>query len=645
MEFFDSDEAQFHLKKKLLPQQQTEKIFTINLMSSKKFSLQLPNETIRKKQQVNIALVYQHYANRSKAYDKAFKEVIRKINDGTSISSLRRLATEYTFAAVDCILPTGVFLVSDVLNCICQTIVKHKVALIIFVTASETYDTTTAAEQYFLTLASYTGIPVIAWNADNSGFTFGKDLTPFRIIQMAPPIEHQIRAMIALLQRYGWSKFGVICSQMAGAPEFINSVLHEIADARNKSAKSQTLIFNAAANTIPMSLKKTNSRRAKGLFNLLREGKIFEMLFQSQLDITNVTDIDIQLNGVEEEPIKNCYSCMPQPPRRGQFLRAIPFTIRNAIPKPVRYYQCDRYRYSANGVEEEPIKNCSPRADPLGLTSARYLWIGTQPVRGTQTSVTHQAQAGMLSVNFHTVSNAMFAPRDDVLPLIIQLAPKLFGAALLHLSANQTISLQSTASCRSEDGPPSWDDGDKIYELMKSAFVKGNPFHVDDGYDSFFYTFNKFGKLKNSMLQISNLRKNSKGGLYWDKVGIFTNNELRMADVEWPGGRANPPQETADKFHIKVVTLHELPFIIVSDVDEDTGRCQGNQGTICDWGDEEIDGVGKEKNVPAESLRNPFIYHPPGLVLRIFRVFQTKYTLDFLARLASLGKRMEWFDC
>ncbi|PIO55024.1 hypothetical protein TELCIR_23597, partial [Teladorsagia circumcincta] len=68
----------------------------------------------------------QHYANRSKAYDKAFKEVIRKINDGTSISSLRRLATKYTFGAVDCILPTGMFLVRDVLNCICHTIVKNK---------------------------------------------------------------------------------------------------------------------------------------------------------------------------------------------------------------------------------------------------------------------------------------------------------------------------------------------------------------------------------------------------------------------------------------------------------------------------------------------------------------------------------------
>ena len=37
------------------------------------------------KQQVNIGLVYQNYA-RSKVYDKAFKETIRNINNGQSIS-------------------------------------------------------------------------------------------------------------------------------------------------------------------------------------------------------------------------------------------------------------------------------------------------------------------------------------------------------------------------------------------------------------------------------------------------------------------------------------------------------------------------------------------------------------------------------
>uniref|UniRef100_A0A8L8JQP6 PBPe domain-containing protein n=1 Tax=Heligmosomoides polygyrus TaxID=6339 RepID=A0A8L8JQP6_HELPZ len=423
------------------------------------------------------------------------KEIIRKINEGASSLPLRRLLPRYTFGAVDCILPTGVFLVRDVLNCICNTIIKNKVALIIFVTASETYDATTSAEQYFLTLAGYTGIPVIAWNADNSGFSFGKDLTPFRIIQMAPPIEHQIRAMIALLRRYSWSKFGVVCSQMSGSADFIKSVRQEIADASNKSAR-------------------------------------FEIMFHSQLDTSNLTEIDTQL-----------------------------LELKKSQSKIVLLY--------ATAAQARTIFE---RAEPLGLTSDKYLWIGTQSVRGTQTtSVTGHVQPGMLSINFHTGT-------EYRLDLLFQC--QMLSALFALQQTNQTVPLESTASCRDEDGPPSWNDGMKIYEQMKLASMKGNPFHLDDGHDSFLYTFNKYGKLRNSMLEISNLRKKPEGGLQWAKVGVFTNNELRMADVEWPGDKANPPQGTADKFHVKVVTLHEPPFIIVSDIDPDTGRCPGNQGSI-----------------------------------------------------------------
>ena len=38
-----------------------------------------------------------------------------------------------------------------------------------YLTNSEIFGRSTASSQYFLQLASYLGIPVIAWNADNSG--------------------------------------------------------------------------------------------------------------------------------------------------------------------------------------------------------------------------------------------------------------------------------------------------------------------------------------------------------------------------------------------------------------------------------------------------------------------------------------------
>uniref|UniRef100_A0A914UMT0 Receptor ligand binding region domain-containing protein n=1 Tax=Plectus sambesii TaxID=2011161 RepID=A0A914UMT0_9BILA len=118
-------------------------------------------------------------------------------------------------------LPRGKFYPSHVLDCLCNKMIAEQVAVIIFVTASEIYDETTAAAQYFMDMASHTGIPIIAWNADNSGMFINKDLNNYRILQMAPPIEHQVAAMIAILKRYNWHKFGVVMSKMAGSAQFL----------------------------------------------------------------------------------------------------------------------------------------------------------------------------------------------------------------------------------------------------------------------------------------------------------------------------------------------------------------------------------------------------------------------------------------
>uniref|UniRef100_A0A915D808 Receptor ligand binding region domain-containing protein n=1 Tax=Ditylenchus dipsaci TaxID=166011 RepID=A0A915D808_9BILA len=54
----------------------------------------MPTPSAPGKQTVNIGLVYQNYAQ-SKVYQKAFKEAIRNINTGQSITSLRRISSKY----------------------------------------------------------------------------------------------------------------------------------------------------------------------------------------------------------------------------------------------------------------------------------------------------------------------------------------------------------------------------------------------------------------------------------------------------------------------------------------------------------------------------------------------------------------------
>lgn len=57
----------------------------------------------------------------------------------------------------------------DILNTMCKDFLHANVSAIIYLMNYEQYGRSTASAQYFLQLAGYLGIPVISWNADNSG--------------------------------------------------------------------------------------------------------------------------------------------------------------------------------------------------------------------------------------------------------------------------------------------------------------------------------------------------------------------------------------------------------------------------------------------------------------------------------------------
>ena len=61
------------------------------------------------------------------------------------------------------------FPVAEILDSLCQDFLPRNVSAILYLTNSELFGRSTASSQYFLQLGSYLGIPVVAWNADNSG--------------------------------------------------------------------------------------------------------------------------------------------------------------------------------------------------------------------------------------------------------------------------------------------------------------------------------------------------------------------------------------------------------------------------------------------------------------------------------------------
>ncbi|XP_020280170.1 glutamate receptor ionotropic, NMDA 2B isoform X3 [Pseudomyrmex gracilis] len=116
-----------------------------------------------------------------------------------------------------------------ILDSLCKDFLSVNVSAILYLMNYEQYGRSTASAQYFLQLAGYLGIPVIAWNADNSGLERRASQSSLQL-QLAPSLEHQTAAMLSILERYKWHQFSVVTSQIAGHDDFIQAVRERISD-------------------------------------------------------------------------------------------------------------------------------------------------------------------------------------------------------------------------------------------------------------------------------------------------------------------------------------------------------------------------------------------------------------------------------
>ncbi|CAB4054253.1 GRIN2B [Lepeophtheirus salmonis] len=115
---------------------------------------------------------------------------------------------------------------TQVLNKICRQFLANKTAVVLYLTNSENYGQDTVASQYFIHLARYVGLPLISWNADNSGFEQSTGSDSLRL-QLAPTIKHQASAIITLLERYEWYKILIVTGKIAGHRNF-KQVMREL---------------------------------------------------------------------------------------------------------------------------------------------------------------------------------------------------------------------------------------------------------------------------------------------------------------------------------------------------------------------------------------------------------------------------------
>lgn len=109
----------------------------------------------------------------------------------------------------------------------CKDFLQANVSAIVYLVNYETFGRSTASAQYFLQLAGYLGIPVVSWNADNSGLERTASQSRLQI-QLAPSIEHQSAAMLSILERYKWHQFSIVTSQIAGHDDFVQALRERV---------------------------------------------------------------------------------------------------------------------------------------------------------------------------------------------------------------------------------------------------------------------------------------------------------------------------------------------------------------------------------------------------------------------------------
>merc|ERR1719483_1061116 len=180
-------------------------------------------DTSTEKRALNVGLIVPFSNFLKKSYEK---------NIGAAVSSITK--KKYLWASNYSLTDNQIHLEmmsinpspTVILKNLCETFLENNVTTIIYMTNSEHFGRTTAASQYFLQLAGYLGIPVISWNADNSGLE-RRSQSRLRV-QLAPSLEHQVSAMLAIMVRYNWKQFAVVTSDIAGHDDFIQAVREEV---------------------------------------------------------------------------------------------------------------------------------------------------------------------------------------------------------------------------------------------------------------------------------------------------------------------------------------------------------------------------------------------------------------------------------
>ncbi|XP_076386333.1 glutamate ionotropic receptor NMDA type subunit 2 isoform X3 [Megachile rotundata] len=176
---------------------------------------------------LEVGMVVPHKSFGVREYTKAVTSAVHSLQKSTRGPKLRFFERYdiHVKVSMKALTPSP----TAILHSLCKEFLPTNVSAILYLMNYEQYGRSTASAQYFLQLAGYLGIPVIAWNADNSGLERRASQSNLQL-QLAPSLEHQTAAMLSILERYKWHQFSVVTSQIAGHDDFVQAVRERISD-------------------------------------------------------------------------------------------------------------------------------------------------------------------------------------------------------------------------------------------------------------------------------------------------------------------------------------------------------------------------------------------------------------------------------
>jgi len=101
-----------------------------------------------------------------RAYNKSLQDAVDSLTKGKFNYKFKKY---FRISNANVVLMSFESSPTDILQNLCQQLLPNGVSTILYMTNSDSYGHNIAAAQYLTQLTSYLAIPIIAWNADNTG--------------------------------------------------------------------------------------------------------------------------------------------------------------------------------------------------------------------------------------------------------------------------------------------------------------------------------------------------------------------------------------------------------------------------------------------------------------------------------------------